>query len=259
MNFSVTLNTEIIKLKRSKIFWITLCLFAFIPGMTGLLIYLSWHPELTAKMGLVGTKANMFGENTWTGYFVLLNQLIAAIGMIGYGFVACWVFGREYIEHTVTDMLALPVRRSSIVIAKYVIILLWCILLTLVLYVTSIIIGHIIHIPEWNLNACIHYGTTFFNTAFLTMLMVTPVGFIASYSRGVLAAIGFVILTLIMAQFLAYAGAGPYFPWAIPGIYSMIGEVPDMILFRSSFIILITTSIVGFIGTILWWCYADQQ
>jgi len=81
-------------------------------------MYVAQHPEMSAKLGLVGAKAQFFSENSWKGYLEIINQLIAVLGVIGFGFITSWVFGREYIEHTLTDILALPVSRSSIVLAK---------------------------------------------------------------------------------------------------------------------------------------------
>ena len=54
----------------------------------------------------------------------------------------------------------------------------------------------------------------------LTIVLCTPVAFFASVGRGYLPPIGFVILTLIIVNFVGLIGIGPYFPWSIPGIYS---------------------------------------
>jgi ABC-2 type transport system permease protein len=69
---------------------------------------------------------------------------------------------------------------------------------------------------------------------------------------------GIVILTLIVANFTGLVGLGPYFPWAIPGIYSAPAGTEGMQLSTASFIILLFTSIVGLIGTLAWWRFADQ-
>ena len=63
---------------------------------------------------MIGTKASLlrFGEPNWNNYLALLLQGISAIGLIGFGFITSWVFGREYSENTLKDILALPVSRS---------------------------------------------------------------------------------------------------------------------------------------------------
>ena len=135
------LLAEFMKLRRSKIFLITICLFAFIPLMIGLMMYISQNPEIIMKLGIIGTKAQLFSENNWEGYIEVINQLIAILGLIGFGFVTSWVFGGEYMEHTIIDILSLPVPRSAIVTSKFLIIFLWCSLLSIVLFAVAISLG----------------------------------------------------------------------------------------------------------------------
>ena len=256
---ATTFITEWMKLRRSKLFWATFIFFIFIPLMMGLLMYVSQHPEIGSKLGLIGTKATMFGENDWEGFLSVLNQLIASVGLIGFGFVTSWIFGREYLEHTLTDIIALPVSRSSIVIAKFIIIFIWCALLTLILFLTGLAIGHIIAIPGWSQQVLLKNAGIYFYTAFLTLLLTTTVAFIATIGKGIIAPIGFVIIVLIIAQFVALVGLGPYFPWAIPGINTIPPGTQGLEIVPASYIILILTSILGFTGTIAWWRYADQR
>ena len=96
-------------------------------------------------------------------------------------------------------------------------------------------------------------------TSLLTILLCPPVAFLAGYSRGYLLPVGFVVLTLLVANFTGLVGLGPYFPWAIPGLFTAPAGAEGMHLGYSSYIILILTSLTGFIGTILWWRYADQK
>ncbi|MBN2893918.1 MAG: ABC transporter permease [Bacteroidales bacterium] len=251
----VAFVTEIMKLRRSKILWITIVFFAFIPIMMGLLMLVSQNPEIAEKLGIVGTKAMLFSENNWKGYLEMINQLIAVIGIIGFGFVTSWVFGREYVEKTVIDFITLPTSRATIISAKFLVVFAWSLLLTIVLFGTSIIIGKIINIPEWSaeiFNAFVHEFTI---VSLLTIILSTPTAFVASYGRGIIAPLGFVILLVIMAQFVAVVGWGAYFPWAIPG-YSTI---PDVILKPVSYIIVLTMSLICYLGTIAWWRKADQQ
>ena len=91
------------------------------------------------------------------------------------------------------------------------------------------------------------------------MLLCTPVAFIAGYGRGIVAPIAFVIVMLILSQFVAMVGWGPYFPWSIPGIYTVAEGTKGMHLVPASYIIITVTFFVGFLGTIAWWQKADQH
>ncbi len=258
-NLIRTFAVELIKLRRSNILLITVCLFIFIPVMMGLLMYLAQHPVMASKMGIVAAKASFFRENTWNGYFEIINQTAAAIGVIGFGFVTSWVFGREYIEHTITDLLALPVRRSSIVVAKFIVVVLWCSVLILVLFLSGVCMGLAVGVPGWTKEVFYHSMHIFLITSYLTILLSTPVAFLASVSRGIIAPIGFVILMLIIAQFTGVVGWGPYFPWAIPGVFTISPGTEGMEIVTTSYFVLGLTSLVGFFGTIAWWCWADQN
>lgn len=256
---SIALSAEFMKMRRSWIFIITVGLFIFIPIMMGLFMYLAQNPELTIKLGAVGTKAQFFSENTWNGYLEMINQIIVVMGIIAFGFVTSWIFGREYLEETITDILALPCSRTSIVIAKFIIVFLWCSILCLVLFTTSIIFGKLINITDWSYTMFLFQSKTFLLGSFYTILLNTVIGFIASFNRGIIAPIGFVILMVIMSQFIAISGLGAYFPWAIPGVFVVSKSVTSMHLVPASYFILLITSISGFAGTILWWKYADQK
>jgi ABC-2 type transport system permease protein len=254
-----TFITECMKLRRSKILWITILLFLFIPLMMGLMFFVQKHPEMSAKLGMIGTKATMLrlGKADWSAYLEFLTQGMAGIGLMGFGFVTSWVFGREYSDHTAKDILALPVSRSSIVLSKFMVIVIWCVLLFFIFIFSGFIFGEIINISGWSREIIIKYIQTYTVTSLLTLLLCTPVAFLACYSRGYLLPMGFVILTLLMANFIGLIGLGPYFPWAIPGIYSVPAGTGGMQLGITSYIILFFTSFLGLTGTMAWWRFAD--
>ncbi len=256
---STVLWAEFMKIKRSNIVWITIFLFAFIPSMMGLMIYIVRHPEISAKLGLIAAKASLFGDADWPAFFGILHQSIATIGLIGFGFVTAWVFGREYTERTIKDILALPVSRSYFVFAKFIIVFCWCIILAIILGISGVLAGKIVGVSGWSSEVFYAAIYKYIITSFLTMLLCTPVAFFACYSRGIIAPIGFAILTMIMAQFIALAGLGAFFPWAIPGLYTVPAGTEGMQLFMSSYIILIITSILGYIITLYFWRHADQH
>ncbi len=256
-----TIWVEYIKIIKTKVFWFTLGFFCFIPLMIGLLFFVQKNPELADKLGLIGTKATLlrFGEASWLNFFGLINQTVAAIGLIGFGFVTSWIYGREYSDNTIKDILAIPISRSTIVLSKFIIVVVWCILLAIVFYIFATIIGFMIGLSGWSLGVFIEGAYKYFIISFLTILLCTPVAFFAGYSRGFFLPLGFVILTLIMANFIGLVGLGPYFPWAIPGILSVSGSSSEIHLFPVSFVILFLTSIIGMVATLLWWRFADQK
>lgn len=254
----IAFKAEQMKLKRSLILWVTFGLFIFIPLMMALLMWVAQHPEMSDKLGLVGAKAQFFSENSWKGYLEMVNQIIAVLGVIGFGFVTSWIFGREYLEHTLTDILALPVSRSSIVSAKYLLVLVWCLVLSIVLFASAIAFGQLVQIPLWDSAIVSENARIFFKTAIYTILLSTIIGFVVSLSRGIIAAIGFVLLMVVMAQFIALSGLGPYFPWAIPGVFTVSNTAADMQLVPVSYLILFGSSLAGLLATYFYWERADH-
>lgn len=253
--------TESLKVRKSKILLMSILFFLFIPFMMGVLIFVVENPEFASKLGMVGTKAAMlrFGNADWPTYFGLLNQVIAGMGLLGFGIVISWIFGREYSDRTATDLLSLPVSRSCIVLSKFMVAIVWCASLSFILFAFGLLVGGMIHLSGWSSEIAFHNAYMFFATSFLTILLCTPVAFFASYGRGYLPPIGFIILSLMIAQFVGLVNLAPYFPWAIPMLFIEAAAAESAQLGVLSYIILFFTSGLGLIATLAWWLYADQS
>jgi len=252
---------EILKVRKSKIFWATILFFIFVSSMMGLLMFVQKYPEISGKLGMIGDKASMlrFGEPNWQNYFKLLIQGFAGIGLVGIGFVASWVFGREFSDHTIKDILVIPISRIHIVLSKSIIIILWSIILSVIYFTFSLIIGLLIDLPDFSRSIVFQNAHIYVITTLLVILLFTPIAFLASYSRGYILPLGFLILTLILANFSGLVGLGPYFPWAVPGLYGTSNGTESMQLNIFSYIIIIFTSLLGLFGTIAFWRFADQK
>ena len=235
--------TEGLKARRSKIFWITLLFFSFIGIVMGLLVFLAKHPDISGNSAIINAKAAIIGNADWAGFFGLLHMVISMIGLIGFGFVTSWIFGREYSDRTVNDLLALPVSRFYIVSSKFIIITLWCIILSLVLFLLGLLTGFLVNIEGWSGKMALNSFFLFTVTSLLTIILSTPIAFLASCSRGFLLPLGFLILALIISQVIGVVlpGVAPYFPWSIPTLYgadqSVTGQEPGVI----SYMILLFT------------------
>jgi ABC-2 type transport system permease protein len=253
--------SEFLKARRSAIFIITIVIFAFMALMMGLFVYLARNPDLISNSAILNAKTSVLGKTDWPGYFMLLYQMVAAIGLIGFGFVFSWIFGREYADHTIKDLLALPVSRDLIVWAKLVIAIIWSMLLAVILFILGILSGRLVGMEGWSVELVRQAGRIFCGTTLMTIILSTPVAFFAGYGRGFLVPIGYLILIMILTQFAVSAipVVAPYFPWAIPSLYSGAAGPESADLGFVSYLILGLTGILGIVGTLAWWRYADQK
>ncbi|HEY9167843.1 MAG TPA: ABC transporter permease [Candidatus Kryptonia bacterium] len=253
--------SEALKARRSKVFVVTVILFAFVGLMMGLLTFVVKHPEIAGRSTTISAKASALGNADWPSFLSLLIQTILALGSLGYGIVTSWIFGREYSDRTLKDLLALPVPRSGIVAAKFIVVVIWSVILSLVLFVAALITGLAVGLSGWSGALVQHAFITFSVSALLTILLCTPVAFIASASRGYLLPVGVVILLLVMTQLVGMAmpGAMAYFPWAIPAICSGVAGSALPPAGLVSWIVLGLTSVFGYWGTVAWWNLADQS
>jgi ABC-2 type transport system permease protein len=250
---------EYLKIKRSRILWLTILAFSIAPLMGALFVFIIRNPELAHNAQSLAVKAQMVSFSAdWPSFLGILSQAIGVGGVLVFGFVASWVFGREYSDHTAKDLLALPVSRSAIVLSKMMAIFLWCLALSLTVLLLGLALGFMINLPGWPGPVLFAHLKTFFITAFLTFLLCPPVAFFASMGRGYLAPLGFVVFVLVMGQIIAALGLGAYFPWAVPGLFSGMAGAEQAQIPGFSYIILVMTSLTGFLGTLIWWHFADQ-
>lgn len=253
-----SLYGEFLKIRKSKILVITVLTLTIIPLMGGFFMFVLKDPERAQATGLLGAKAQIVGEASWSSYYQLLAQAIAVGGILVFGFIFSWVFGREYSDRTVKDLLSLSISRTTIVLSKFIAAAVWCLGLSLYVFVLGVAIGTFVGLPNGSAEVLQSGFSRFAVSALLTIVLSWPVAFFASYGRGYLAPLGFVIITLVFAQVIAAAGHGYYFPWSIPALYSQIAGEQSEPIRATQYTIVLLTGLLGLGGTLIWWKFADQ-
>lgn len=251
---------EFLKSRRSKVPLLTALGFALAPFAGGFFMMVMKDPDLARRLGLISAKAQIVaGAADWPTYLGFLSQAVAVGGIIVFGFIGAWVFGREYADRTVKDLLALPTSRSVIVLAKFIVVVLWCVVLTAFIYLIGLVVGIAIDLEAWSAQALWQGTLTLAKTTGLTTALVTPIAFVASVGRGYLPPLGATILAVVIAQLVAAAGWGAYFPWSVPALYAGLAGPDYTNLGLTSYVIVVAVSSMGLIGTFLWWEWADQS
>jgi ABC-2 type transport system permease protein len=229
----------------------------FMPLGMGILIFASKNPVISHKLGLISVKADLvaYAATDWSSYIDLTSLVIAAGGFFFFILVVSWVFGREFVDGTLKDLLAVPIQRSSIILAKFIVIAIWSWMLTLVILVFSLMMGTFINLPGFSKEVIINGSIHLVATALLVMVVSTPFALIASIGRGYLLPLGVAVLMLMGTNIMAVAGWGETFPWAVPGLFAQ-GKT---ILPPLSYMIVFITGLLGIVATYFWWKYADQN
>ncbi len=243
------------KVLRSRVPLFTALGFLMMPLIGALLIFIYKDPQLARQLGLLGTKANLVvGSADWPGYLNLMIEFTALGGFFFFCLAISWTFGREFTDGTLKDLLAVPVPRFDILLAKFIVVALWCAALIMETYVVGLVLGMVIQLPGGSLAVILHGTGLLAITSMMSILLVMPFGFFASVGRGYLLPIGIAILTLILGNLSITLGWGEYFPWSVPAL--VLQEAP---ITPFSYGLVFLTGLVGIAGTYLWWKYADQN
>jgi ABC-2 type transport system permease protein len=255
-NLTNALWIELRKAIRSRVPLFTALGFLLLPLGGAFLMFVVKNPEFARKVGLISAKATLLGRSAdWPSYLGLLAQMVAAGGLVFPSFVMSWVFGREFADGTVKDLLAVPLSRASILLAKFIVAALWSIVAMTMITIAGLGLGAVIGLPGGTSGMFLQGITTLAITACLVIIDVFPIAFFASVGRGYLLPIGAAILALIMANVVMIAGWGEYFPWAVPGIFAQGKSMLPPI----SYWVVFLTGLAGMFGTYLWWKFADQN
>ena len=260
---SSALWVEMQKVRHSKTLWASILAFAFITLICGLFMFILEDPERAHSLGLLGAKAQIFGGSAdWPSFFSLMLVMVSVGGLVVFGLIFIWIFGREFSEKTIYDMLSLPTSRVTIVIAKTITAGCWSLALVVLAFLIMLGVGAVLQLPGGSTAMILDGLKTLLVTGCLTVILCIPFGLAASLTRGYLPAVGCIFLIIVLDQIVDRLGYGPYFPWDIPALYSgaaeaLTGATP-VPLGPISYVLVGLVSIIGILAVSLWWKYADQ-
>ncbi len=220
------LAVEWLKFRRARpVIFTTAFLVLGIPAMT-VLTMLSLKG---ANPLLAGKAAAVIGDGAWAGLFTGAGTITAAGGLLGFGVVAGWVFGREFTDGTIDSLFLAAVSRTAIAGAKLLLVLAWAAGITLAL--TGLVLAAGVGL---GLGSGVGLETgagtggaevpahaaKFAVITLATALLSLPCAWAASIGRGYLAAIATAIGLVLAAQMAVMAGSGGWFPFSAPGLWA---------------------------------------
>lgn len=222
------------------------------------LMFIYKYPSFARSVGLISAKANLEGGTaTWPYFLGILGQASAVGGLLLSGLVESWVFGREFADGTLKDLLAVPVARVHLLLAKFFVVVLWSLILVAILSLAGLLLGAVIGLSQGTAEVLWQGMATQAVCACLVVLTVFPLAFFASVGRGYLLPVGVMLLLLVLGNVVTIAGWGSSFPWAVPALYA--GLAGRASLDATSYLLVCLTGLAGLVGTSLWWKWADQN
>ena len=258
-DFTAAVRVESLKLRRSRTPWITALAFGLVALVDGLFMVILKDPAAARSWGLLGTKAQLTGGTADTSTALgFLTEATGIGGLFVFGLVFIWVFGREFADRTVKDLLALPVPRVAIVAAKFSVATAWCLVLAAWTGTLGVGLVTALRLPGAGAGGLGAGLVRLLFTALMTIALVAPFALLASVARGYLAPVGAILLATFLRQIIAALGYGGYFPWAVPALYAGIGGVrtrPGLI----GYLLVALVGLAAVLGTGSWWRRADQN
>ena len=200
---------EFLKLKRSKIFLLSL-MGAILPPF------------------LMFIAVTAFGEgNTFELLFTNVNMYMSALfAVLLFAIIISYLFGREYNEHTLKTMLTIPISRGKFLISKYIMFLVWIVILTVVTSISTLIFGFAAGLEGFSINLFAESFAQLLYANVLLFLTFSPFVFISLFITNMVPAmVGGATLTLVNLMVHGQNWA-PFVPWVCPYLIAS-GEIAE--------------------------------
>ena len=203
------IKMEFLKLKRSNIFLLSL-MGAVLPPLLMFIAVFAFDEGSTFDM--LFTNVNMY--------------MSALFAIMLFSIMISYLFGREYNEHTLKTMLTIPISRGKFLASKYVMFLVWILILTVVTSLSSLVFGFIAGLEGFTLKLFIDSFAQLLFANVLLFLTFSPFVFISLLITNMVPAmVGGAGLTLV--NMLIYGqNWAPYVPWVCPYLIAS-GEIAE--------------------------------
>jgi ABC-2 type transport system permease protein len=254
---------ELLKARRSRVPWAVAAGFSLFPIVGGFFMLILKDPERARQLGLLGAKAQLTaGTADWPTFVGLISQAVVIGGAMLLAFLFAWLFGREFADRTVRDLVACPTSRSAIVIAKVAVGSVWSLAIIGWVLVLALAIGlaidRLVGLPGWSADVVLRGLAGAAAAAVMTIGLQTYTAFFAGVGRGYLAGLAWAVLAIFLAQILAALGWGAWFPWSVPAVVTGVAGPDAEAVSAGGVAIVVVTAFLGLVATLLWWQRADQ-
>jgi bacitracin transport system permease protein len=236
--------TELLKLKRAKMFLISLAGASAAPIM----VFIGSLDYRVRKPGQPFYFEQAFSD---TNLYVLL-----LIGVLLYGVITAFLFNREYVEDTLKNLLTIPVPRTRLILSKLILLFLWIQILSLFAWGLTLLMGLIGQYDGLSFGVLWTSLGKYMLGGILLFLLSTPTMFVTFLFKNYVPTIIFTAVVTMCNVALANREYKVLFPWSAVHVVVENGFVPSYPPIYSYMAILLTCA-VGFIATIVYFNKSD--
>ncbi len=234
------IEIEFLKLKRSKIFLLSV-LGAILPPL------------------LMFIAVTSFDEGqTFEALFTNVNMYMSAMfAVLIFAIIISYLFGREYNEHTLKTMLTIPISRGKFLMSKYVMFLVWIVILTVITSVSTLIFGFAAGLEGFTLNLFADSFAELLYANVLLFLTFSPFVFLSLFITNMVPAmVGGAALSLVNLMVYGQNWA-PFVPWVCPYLIAS-GEIAEYATSISvSYGVILATFVIGLVISYVYFTKKD--
>ena len=234
------IEMEFLKLKRSKIFLLSL-LGAVLPPL------------------LMFIAVTSFDEGqTFEALFTNVNMYMSAMfAVLIFAIIISYLFGREYNEHTLKTMLTIPVSREKFLASKYIMFLVWVVILTVVTSISTLAFGFAAGLDGFSLKIFADGFAQLLYANVLLFLSFSPFVFISLFITNMVPAmIGGAGLALVNLMVYGQNWA-PFVPWVCPYLIAS-GEIAEYSTsITVSYGVILATFVIGLVISYIYFTKTD--
>ena len=234
------IEMEFLKLKRSKIFLLSL-MGAILPPL------------------LMFIAVTSFDEaQSFDALFSNVNMYMSAMfAVLIFAIIISYLFGREYNEHTLKTMLTIPISRGKFLASKYIMFLVWIIILTVVTSISTLIFGFAAGLEGFTVKLFIKSFAELLYANVLLFLTFSPFVFLSLLITNMVPAmVGGAGLTLVNLMVHGQNWA-PFVPWVCPYLIAS-GEIAEYSTsITVSYGVILATFVIGLVISYIYFTKSD--
>ena len=233
------LFTELLKLKRSSMFLISILGAAVAPFVVVVATYVN-EPNTPFK-------ELFYNVNLYT---------VLIIGVPLYGVVTTYLFNREYTENTLKNILTIPVSRMGFIMSKTLLLFMWIMMLTMIAWGITLVLGVLTQFDGISFSLLTESLKQFSIGGILLFILSSPIILLTLVMNNYVPTIIFTVVITLINVMGGNSEHRALFPWAAAGDIANDTLLPTYPP-EYSYIGIVSTALIGFIAMTVYFKRVD--